>query len=89
MQALGEPPADAAKIKSPLLAHYGALDTRITSGWPAFDAELTAAHVVHEGYVYAGANHGFHNDTTPRYDEAAAKLAWQRTLAWFQKYLMS
>ncbi len=78
--------ADAAKIKSPLLAHYGALDTRITSGWPAFDAELTAAHVVHEGYVYAGANHGFHNDTTPRYDEAAAKLAWQRTLAWFQKY---
>ena len=81
--------ADAAKIKSPLLAHYGALDTRITSGWPAFDAELTAAHVVHEGYVYAGANHGFHNDTTPRYDEAAAKLAWQRTLAWFQKYLMS
>ena len=72
---------DAAKIKAPLLAHYGALDTRITSGWPAFDAELTAAHVVHKGYVYAGANHGFHNDTTPRYDEAAAKLAWQRTLA--------
>jgi carboxymethylenebutenolidase len=81
--------ADAAKIKAPLLAHYGALDTRITSGWPAFDAALTAAHVTHEGYVYAGANHGFHNDTTPRYDEAAAKLAWQRTLAWFNKYLMS
>lgn len=81
--------ADTAKIKSPLLAHYGALDTRITSGWPAFDAELTAAHVTHEGYVYAGANHGFHNDTTPRYDEAAAKLSWQRTLAWFNKYLMS
>ena len=80
--------ADAAKIKAPLQAHYGALDTRITSGWPAFDAELTAAHVTHEGYVYAGANHGFHNDTTPRYDEAAAKLAWQRTLAWFKKYLM-
>ena len=86
---LASPPADAAKIKSPLLAHYGAHDTRITSGWPAFDAELTAAQVVHEGYVYAGANHGFHNDTTPRYDEAAAKLAWQRTLAWFQEYLMS
>ena len=66
---------DAAKIKAPLLAHYGELDTRITSGWPAFDAALTAAHVQHEGYVYAGANHGFHNDTTPRYDEAAAKLA--------------
>lgn len=79
--------ADTARIKTPLLAHYAALDTRITSGWPAFDAELTAAHVTHEGYVYAGANHGFHNDTTPRYDEAAANLAWQRTLAWFNKYL--
>ena len=79
--------ADAAKIKTPLLAHYGELDTRITSGWPAFDKELTAAHVAHQGYVYAGANHGFHNDTTPRYDEPAAKLAWQRTLDWFNKYL--
>jgi carboxymethylenebutenolidase len=79
--------ADAAKIKAPLLAHYGELDTRITSGWPAFDAALTAAHVTHEGHVYPGANHGFHNDTTPRYDEAAAKLAWQRTLDWFKKYL--
>ena len=78
---------DAAKIKAPLLAHYGELDQRITAGWPAFDAALAAAHVPHEGYVYAGANHGFHNDTTPRYDEAAAKLAWQRTLDWFAKYL--
>ena len=74
-------PRTRPRSKAQLLAHYGALDTRITSGWPAFDAELTAAHVVHKGYVYAGANHGFHNDTTPRYDEAAAKLAWQRTLA--------
>jgi carboxymethylenebutenolidase len=65
--------ADAAKIKAPLLAHYGELDTRFTQGWPAFDAALTEAHVTHEGYVYAGANHGFHNDTTPRYDEAAAR----------------
>jgi carboxymethylenebutenolidase len=80
---------ETAKIKAPVLAHYGELDTRITSGWPAFDAALTAAHVQHEGYVYAGANHGFHNDTTPRYDEAAAKLAWQRTLDWFNKYLKS
>jgi carboxymethylenebutenolidase len=80
---------ETAKIKTPVLAHYGELDTRITSGWPAFDAALTAAHVQHEGYVYAGANHGFHNDTTPRYDEAAAKLAWQRTLEWFNKYLKS
>jgi len=78
---------EAAMIKAPLLAHYGELDTRITSGWPAFDAALTAAHVVHEGYVYRGANHGFHNDTTPRYDEAAATLAWQRTLDWLNKYV--
>jgi carboxymethylenebutenolidase len=86
----GQPDAaGAAKIKAPLLAHYGELDTRITSGWPAFDAALTAAHVPHEGYVYAVANHGFHNDTTPRYEEAAAKLAWQRTLDWFNKYLKS
>jgi carboxymethylenebutenolidase len=78
---------DAAKIKAPVLANYGELDTRITSGWPGFDAALTAAHVPHEGYVYKGANHGFHNDTTPRYDEAAAKLAWLRTLDWLNKYL--
>jgi carboxymethylenebutenolidase len=80
---------DTAKIKAPVLAHYAALDTRITGGWQAFDHALTAAHVPHEGYVYLGANHGFHNDTTPRYDEAAAKLAWQRTLDWFNKYLKS
>jgi carboxymethylenebutenolidase len=78
---------DAAKIKAAVLAHYAELDTRITSGWPAYDAALSAAHVTHEGYFYAGANHGFHNDTTPRYDEAAAKLAWQRTLDWLNKYL--
>jgi hypothetical protein len=78
---------DTAKIKVPLLAHYGELDKRITSGWPAFDGALTAARVPHKGFVYAGANHGFHNDTTPRYDEAAAKLAWQRTLDWLNKYL--
>jgi carboxymethylenebutenolidase len=84
----GQPPAeDAAKIKAPLQAHYGEADTRITSGWPAFDTALTAAKVVHEGHVYPAAQHGFHNDTTPRYDEAAAKLAWERTLAWFNKYL--
>src|ERR1700757_4230258 len=63
---------ETAKIKAPLLANYAELDTRITSGWPAFDAALTAAHVQHQGYVYSGANHGFHNDTTPRYDEVAA-----------------
>ncbi len=78
---------DAAKIKAPINAQYAELDTRITEGWPAFDAALTAAHVPHEGHVYKGTNHGFHNDTTPRYDEAAAKEAWQRTLDWFNKYL--
>jgi carboxymethylenebutenolidase len=86
----GQPSAeDAAKIKAPLLLHYGSLDTRITSGWPAYEAALKANHVAYTGYVYEGANHGFHNDTTPRYDEAAAKLAWQRTLEFFNRYLRS
>ena len=79
--------ADTAKIKAPLNAQYGELDKRVTDGWPAFDAALTEAKVPHEGHVYKGANHGFHNDTTPRYDEAAAKEAWQHTLDWFNKYL--
>ena len=65
--------ADAARIKAPINAQYGELDTRITPGWPAFDAALTSAGVPHEGHIYKGANHGFHNDTTPRYDEAAAE----------------
>ena len=81
------PAADAAKIKAPLLLQYGALDARITGGLPAFEEALKANHVTYQGFVYEGANHGFHNDTTPRYDEAAAKLAWQRTLDWFNKYL--
>ncbi|HEY1261854.1 MAG TPA: dienelactone hydrolase family protein [Stellaceae bacterium] len=81
--------AETARIKAPLNAQYAGLDTRITKGWPDFDKELTAAGVTHEGHVYDGANHGFHNDTTPRYDEAAAKEAWQRTLDWFNKYLRS
>jgi carboxymethylenebutenolidase len=79
--------ADAATIKAPINAQYAELDTRITSGWPAFDAALNGAGVPHEGHIYKGANHGFHNDTTPRYDEAAAKEAWQRTLDWLNKYL--
>ena len=80
---------DAARIKASINAQYAELDTRITPGWPAFDAALTAAGVPHEGHVYKGANHGFHNDTTPRYDEAAAKEAWGRALDWFNKYLRS
>lgn len=84
----GQPKAeDAAKIKAPLLLHYAGLDTRINGGWPAYEEVLKANHVTYTAHVYDGANHGFHNDTTPRYDEAAAKLAWQRTLDFFNKYL--
>ena len=83
-----QPNAEGAKkIKTPINAQYGELDKRINDGWPAFDAALTAAGVPHEGHIYKGANHGFHNDSTPRYDEAAAKEAWDRTLSWFNKYL--
>ena len=85
----GGPPAaaDVPKIKAAVLAHHGELDKNLAATWPAYDAALTASKIPHEGYVYPKANHGFHNDTTPRYDEAAAKLAWQRTLDWFNKYL--
>ena len=78
---------DVAKIKAPMLLHYASLDTRLTGGWPAYEEALKANHVTYSGFVYEGANHGFHNDTTPRYDEAAAKLAWQRTMDFFNKYL--
>jgi carboxymethylenebutenolidase len=84
----GVPPAaDVAKIKAAMLLHYASLDTRINAGWPAYEEALKANHVRYEAFMYEGANHGFHNDTTPRYDEAAAKLAWQRTLDHFQKYV--
>jgi carboxymethylenebutenolidase len=78
---------DAGKIKAPLLLHYASLDTRVTGGWPPYEEALKANHVPYTVYVYEGVNHGFHNDTTPRYDEAAAKLAWERTLDFFNKYL--
>jgi carboxymethylenebutenolidase len=84
----GAPAAeDVPKIKAAVLVHHGELDKRLVEAWPAYEAALKAAKVTHEGYVYPKANHGFHNDTTPRYDEAAAKLAWQRTVAWFNKHL--
>jgi carboxymethylenebutenolidase len=79
--------ADTAKIKAPLLIHYGGLDTRVNAGWPAYEEALKANHITYSEYVYEGANHGFHNDTTPRYDEKNAQLAWQRTLDFFNKYL--
>jgi carboxymethylenebutenolidase len=82
----GQPSAaDTAKIKAPLLIHYAALDERIDAGWPAYEEALKAAGVKYQMYMYPGTNHGFHNDTTPRYDEAAAKLAWSRTVAFFKQ----
>jgi carboxymethylenebutenolidase len=84
----GQPSAaDTAKIKAPLLIHYAGLDERLNAGWPAWEAALKANGVKYQMYMYPGTNHGFHNDTTPRYDEAAAKLAWSRTTAFFKKNL--
>lgn len=76
---------DVPRIKAPLLIHYAELDTRINEGWPAYEAALKAGNKTYEAYIYPGVNHGFHNDSTPRYDEAAARLAWDRTIAWFQR----
>jgi carboxymethylenebutenolidase len=78
---------DTAKIKAAMMLHYAEMDTRLTNNWPAYEAALKANHVTYEGFVYPGAQHGFHNDTTPRYNEAAAKLAWERSLAFFNRYL--
>jgi carboxymethylenebutenolidase len=84
----GQPAAeDAAKIKAPLLVHYAENDERINAGWPAYEAALKAARVKYEMFSYPGTQHGFNNDTTPRYDAAAAKLAWQRTVAFFNTNL--
>lgn len=81
------PAEDAARIRTPLLFQNGGLDERILAGAPAFEAALEEAGAVYESHVYGGASHGFHNNSTPRYDEAAATLAWDRTLAWFDRYL--
>ena len=79
--------ADTARIKAPLLIHYAGLDERINAGWPAWKEALDRDHVRYQEYTYRNVNHGFHNDTTPRYDDAAAKLAWSRTLAFFKEHL--
>jgi len=83
------PPKDQIpNIKAGVLVHHGALDTRLASTWPAYDMDLTAANVPHEGYIYPGAVHGFNCDATPeRYNKAAAELAWGRTIGWFNKYV--
>lgn len=82
------PASDVPKINAPLLLHYAELDTRINEGWPAYEAALKVNKKIYQAYIYPGVNHGFHNDSTPRYDKAAANLAWERTLAWFDKYLL-
>jgi carboxymethylenebutenolidase len=81
------PAAEVAKIKAPLLIHDAGNDTRVLAGWPAYEAALKAARVSYEHHVYSGVEHGFNNDTTPRYDEAAAKAAWQRTIEFFNSHI--
>ncbi|CAN7325485.1 dienelactone hydrolase family protein [Rhizobium rhizogenes] len=78
---------DVPRIKAPLLLHYAGLDKGINEGWPAYEAALKASNKVYEAHIYPDVNHGFHNDSTPRYDEAAATLAWDRTIGWFKRYL--
>jgi carboxymethylenebutenolidase len=84
----GQAPVDEVpKIRAAMLMQYAEQDPRINAGWPAYEAALKAAGVTYEGYIYPGTQHGFNNDTTPRYDPAAAKLAWQRTIDWFNKHV--
>jgi carboxymethylenebutenolidase len=79
--------ADVPKIKAPLMLQYAGNDERINAGWPAYEAALKANTVKYQAFIYPNTQHGFHNDTTPRYDEAAAKLAWSRTIAFFKENL--
>lgn len=78
---------DASKIKAPLLLQYGELDKRVNAGWPAYEIALKENGIEYEAYIYPNVNHGFHNNTTPRYDKEAANLSWQRTIAFFKKHL--
>ena len=78
---------DAARIQAPLLLHYAANDQGVNRGWPAYEEALKANGKTYTAYIYENTQHGFHNDTTPRYDEAAAKLAWQRTVDFFNAHL--
>lgn len=83
-----QPPATAvARISAPLLLHYAELDQRINQGWPDFEAALKTNGKTYSAHMYRGVNHGFHNDTTPRFDEEAAKLAWERSLSFFAEHL--
>ncbi len=78
---------DVPRIEAPLLLQFAGLDKRINEGWPAYEAALKEHGKTYEAHIYPDVNHGFHNDSTPRYDEAAANLAWSRTIDWFNKYL--
>jgi carboxymethylenebutenolidase len=85
----GQPSAEeTAKIKASLQLHYAGLDTRVNAGWTAYETALKENKVDYAAYIYPNVNHGFHNDTTPRYDEETAKLAWQRTIGFFKEKLM-
>jgi carboxymethylenebutenolidase len=81
------PVEDAAKVKAPLLIHFAAVDERINAAWPAYEASLKAAGARYSAHLYPGTQHGFNNDTTPRFDAAAAKLSWDRTMAFFKERL--
>jgi carboxymethylenebutenolidase len=81
------PSEDVANIQAPLLIHYASLDERVNAGWPEYQRALDAAGKSYAMHMYEGVNHGFHNDTTPRYDEAAARLAEERTVAFFNEHL--
>ena len=84
----GQPGAeDVPRINAPLMLHYAGLDERVNAGWPAYEEALKANGKSYTVYMYEGANHGFHNDTTPRFDEAAAALAWERTVEFFSEHL--
>jgi carboxymethylenebutenolidase len=84
----GQPSEEQTKqIKAPLLLHYAELDTRVNEGWPDYETALKKYNKEYTAHMYPGVNHGFHNDTTPRYDEAAAKLAWSRTIDFFKEKL--
>ncbi len=80
-------PEEAAKVKAALLVHFAENDERVNASWPPYEAALKAANVPHEAHTYPGTSHGFNNDTTPRYNEAQAKVAWERTIAFFKKHL--
>ena len=80
-------PEQAAKVKAPLLVHLAAVDERINAAWPGYESALKAAGVKYTMHQYPGTQHGFNNDTTPRYDAAAARLAWDRTIAFFKANL--